>query len=216
LDDYGIPLHLSATVTRAHGNKRLEGVTVARVDDDRRPVDGTEEHIPCDLLVLSVGLIPENELSRAAGAVIDPITGGPMLDDRMMTSLPGIFAAGNVSAVFDLVDYVSDTGERAALGACGFLAGSEGTPDYIPVTAGENVSFVLPGKVRRGGAGAGLYLRASRTIRNAVLEISSDGRIITEKKYPIVTPPEMATVSLPDEAEAYAGASGLTVRIAEG
>ena len=111
LEDYGISLHLSTTVVKVHGKKKLEGVTVAKVDENRKPIPGTERYIECDLLVLSVGLIPENELSRHAGIQLHPVTKGPVVDQNMMTSIPGIFAAGNVSAVFDLVDYVSKTGE---------------------------------------------------------------------------------------------------------
>ena len=109
LEDYGIPLHLSTTVTAIHGKERITGVTVAQVDAQRKPIKRTERQIACDLLVLSVGLIPENELSRGAGIMLSSITRGPLVDDGMMTSVPGIFAAGNVAAVFDLVDYVSAT-----------------------------------------------------------------------------------------------------------
>ncbi len=121
LDDYGIPLHLSTTVTKIHGNKRVEAVTVALVGPDGKPVRETERVIPCDLLVLSVGLIPENELSRKAGVQLHPVTRGPVVDDTMMTSVPGVFAAGNVLAVFDLVDYVSRSGEIAVQGAADFI-----------------------------------------------------------------------------------------------
>jgi NADPH-dependent 2,4-dienoyl-CoA reductase/sulfur reductase-like enzyme len=220
LNDYDIPLHLSTTVTRVHGNKRVEGVTVARVEGTggaRRAEPDSEEYIECDLLVLSVGLIPENELSRDAGVEIDPATGGPALDSAMMTSVPGIFAAGNVSAVFDLVDYVSDTGERAADGACEYLSGNAGVPDYIPTVAGYGVSFVFPNRVRRKSAASKLYLRVKQTIRDARLEVSASftdkpDEIIMTKKHPLVTPPEMAAVSLPPEA---AGADRITVRVVE-
>jgi thioredoxin reductase len=221
LDDYDIPLCLSTTVRRVHGNKRVEGVTVARVEETggiRRVIPGSEEYVGCDLLVLSVGLIPENELSRDAGVEIDPATGGPALDNAMMTSIPGIFSAGNVSAVFDLVDYVSDTGERAADGACEYLSGKAAeVPEYIPVVAGDGVSFVLPNKVRKKSVGSELYLRVKRTLRGARLEVSASfkdkpDKIVVAEKYPFVTPPEMATVSLP---LGIAGAGRLTVRVAE-
>lgn len=220
LDDYNIPLHLSTTVSRVHGNKRVEGVTVARVEgsgEARRAMPDSEEYVECDLLVLSVGLIPENELSRDAGVEIDPATGGPALDNVMMTSIPGIFAAGNVSAVFDLVDYVSDTGERAADGACEYLSGSSGVPEYVPAVAGNDVSFVFPSKVMKKSMESELYLRVKRTIRDARLEVSASfkdkpDKIVVTKKYLLVTPPEMATVSLPPEA---AGADRVTVRVVE-
>ena len=215
LDDYGIPLRVSSTVTRVHGKKRVEGVDVADVDGARRPIPGSEVFVPCDLLVLSVGLIPENELSKNAEIEMNPATGGPVLDSLMMTSLPGFFAAGNVAAVFDLADYVSDTGEMAAEGACRFLC-DPSRPEYIPVTAGDNVSSVLPGRIRRDLPSAVLYLRAKRTIKGAVLEILSDGKPISVKRLPIVTPPEMVTETLPPESgSGLPDAGGLTVRILE-
>ena len=124
LDDYGIPLALSTTVTRVSGKKRLESVTTAKVDANLQPIPGTEETIPCDLLALAVGLIPENELSQLAGIKIDPKTKGPVLDNAFSTSVPGIFACGNVAAVFDLVDYVSQSAEIAAENAVAYLTGA--------------------------------------------------------------------------------------------
>lgn len=116
LEDYEIPLTLSATVKEIHGKERIEGVTVAKLDENREVIEGTEEYIACDLLVLAVGLIPENELSKGAGIPLDAKTKGPVLDENFMTDIPGIFAAGNVSVVYDLVDYVSQSGEIAARG----------------------------------------------------------------------------------------------------
>ncbi|MEG0378457.1 MAG: FAD-dependent oxidoreductase, partial [Eubacterium sp.] len=124
LDDYNIPLHLSTTVTRIHGKKRIEGVTVTKVDENRNIIPETEVYISCDLLVLAVGLIPENELSLKAGIEMDEVTHGPVLDNHFMTSVSGIFAAGNVAVVFDLVDYVSESGEIAARGAAAFIKGA--------------------------------------------------------------------------------------------
>ena len=114
LEDFDIPLYLSTTVVDIHGQERLEGVTLARVDENRRPIPGTEQHIPCDTLLLSVGLLPENELTRQAGAALDAVTGGPAVDETLATSLPGVFACGNVLHVHDLVDFVSQ--EAAAAG----------------------------------------------------------------------------------------------------
>jgi NADPH-dependent 2,4-dienoyl-CoA reductase/sulfur reductase-like enzyme/CxxC motif-containing protein len=123
LDDYGIPLSLSTTVTRVGGNKRLESVAVSKVDENLKPIAGTEQIIECDLLALAVGLIPENELSQQAGIKMDPKTKGPVLDNAFSTSVPGIFACGNVAAVFDLVDYVSQSAEIAAENAVAYLNG---------------------------------------------------------------------------------------------
>ena len=123
LEDFEIPLYLSTTVVQIHGKKRLEGVTVAQVDENRRVKEETKRYIPCDTLLLSVGLIPENELTRQAGIPIDPMTNGPTVDDAYMTPIPGIFACGNVLRVYDLVDHVSDEAERAGVGAADFVKG---------------------------------------------------------------------------------------------
>ena len=131
LDDFGIPLLLSSTITRIHGEKRICGVTVASVDAGRKPVEGTERFLECDTLLLSVGLVPENELSRAAGLAVDPATGGAAVDESMRASVPGIFAAGNVVHVLDLVDKVSVEGEKAARAAAEMIR-------YGTLTAGGN------------------------------------------------------------------------------
>ena len=199
LDDYQIPLHLSTTVVRVHGKRRLEGVTVAKVGADRKPIAGTERYIECDLLVLSVGLIPENELSRNAGIVIDPITKGPIADDSMMTSIPGIFVAGNVGAVFDLVDYVSQTGERAAAGAYQYLTDGGGKDSAQEVLAGKNVSFVFPQKFCKGrkeDEKANFYLRVKKTMKNAVVQVSCGEEVLYSKKIAFATPPEMVAVEV--------------------
>ncbi|MCC8023876.1 MAG: FAD-dependent oxidoreductase [Clostridium sp.] len=202
LDDYQIPLHLSATVVSVHGKRRVEGVTVAAVDRDRRPVPGTERFIPCDLLVLSVGLIPENELSAKAGIVIDPVTRGPVVNHQMMTSVPGIFAAGNVGAVFDLVDYVSLTGEQAARGAFSYLRGKTDREKDVAVLPGENVSFVFPQYISpyQGcdmDQKADVYLRVRKTMRNARITVYSGETALVTKRENFVTPPEMVCIQIP-------------------
>lgn len=199
LDDYEIPLHLSTTVVRVHGKRRLEGVTVAEVGADRKPISGTERYVACDLLVLSVGLIPENELSKNAGIVIDPITKGPIVDDKMMTSIPGIFAAGNVGAVFDLVDYVSQTGERAALGAYQYLTTGRDEDAIQEVQAGKNVSFVFPQRFcreKQEGEKASFYLRVRKTMKNAVVHVLCGDEELYSKKITFATPPEMVSVQI--------------------
>lgn len=205
LDDYQIPLHLSTTVVRVHGKRRLEGVTVAQVGAERKPISGTERYIPCDLLVLSVGLIPENELSRKAGIILDAVTKGPVVDDRMMTSIPGIFAAGNVGAVFDLVDYVSQTGEQAAMGAYQYLKEGQKEEAEQEVTAGKNVSFVFPQKFSPGREEkADFYLRVRKTMKNATVRVWCGEKMIYQKKTAFATPPEMVALQVP-LAEAQEG-----------
>lgn len=197
LEDYNIPLHLSTTVVKTHGRERLTGVTVAKVDENRRPIPGTERYIDCDLLVLAVGLIPENELSRGAGIEIDPRTQGPVVDQDFMTSIDGVFAAGNVVAVFDLVDYVSETGEIAARGAARYLKkqreGSTDAPVYHQVRAGEGVNFVIPQKVAAGEAQQDMafYLRVKQPDQNMVLSCRMGEETVSSKKERFVAPPEM-------------------------
>ena len=197
LEDYNIPLHRSTTVVKTHGRERLTGVTVAKVDENRRPIPGTERYIDCDLLVLAVGLIPENELSRGAGIEIDPRTQGPVVDQDFMTSIDGVFAAGNVVAVFDLVDYVSETGEIAARGAARYLKkqreGSTDAPVYHQVRAGEGVNFVIPQKVAAGEAQQDMafYLRVKQPDQNMVLSCRMGEETVSSKKERFVAPPEM-------------------------
>ena len=197
LEDYNIPLHLSTTVVKTHGRERLTGVTVAKVDENRRPIPGTGRYIDCDLLVLAVGLIPENELSRGAGIEIDPRTQGPVVDQDFMTSIDGVFAAGNVVAVFDLVDYVSETGEIAARGAARYLKkqreGSAETPVYHQVRAGEGVNFVIPQKVAAGEAQQDMafYLRVKQPDQNMVLSCRIGEESVSSKKERFGAPPEM-------------------------
>lgn len=203
LDDYQIPLHLSTTVVKVHGKKALEGVTVAKVGSDRKPIKGTERYIPCDLLVLSVGLIPENELSKNAGVQLDAVTKGPRVNQHMATSKEGIFAAGNVAAVFDLVDYVSKTGELAAKGAAAYLRGEE-QKEACPVEAGENISFTLPQTVSPEEGKVTFFMRVKRPLQKAVISLTCDGEVIGKIKLPVANPPEMVSMTV-DWKEEYRG-----------
>ena len=200
LDDFNIPLHLSHTVVKVNGRKRIESVVTAKVDAERKPIPGTEEEIPCDLLVLAVGLIPENELSVRAGIEIDNNTKGPILDSAFMTSVPGIFAAGNVAAVFDLVDYVSQSAEIAARGAVAFIRGELTAAGWDPVSAGDNVSFVVPQRLRREVVKEKriFFLRVKKPEKIATLTCSGTEGIIFKKRCRYLAPPEMISF----EAEA--------------
>ncbi|MGI6152002.1 MAG: NAD(P)/FAD-dependent oxidoreductase [Christensenellales bacterium] len=202
LDDYGIPLHLSTTVVSVSGKKRLESVTVAKVGEDRKPIPGTERVIPCDLLVLSVGLIPENELSRGAGIELHPVTKGPVVNDALMTSLPGVFAAGNVAVVFDLVDYVSQTGETAALGAAEYLKGEAGG-ETVSAVPGENVSFVFPHTVRKDAKGRQIqmYLRVNKPLKGVTATVTCGKKTLYAKKHAVANPPEMLAISFAPQEE---------------
>lgn len=143
LDDFGIPLYLSTTVVEIHGQKRVEGVTIAQVDERRQVIESTKRYIPCDTLLLSVGLIPENELTTLAGITMSPVTNGALVDENRQTNIPGIFACGNVLHVHDLVDYVSDEAELAGQGAAAYIKGRR-TGEGIRVQPGAGVRYVLP------------------------------------------------------------------------
>ena len=211
LDDFEIPLHLSTTVTTVQGRKRVEAVTVAQVDERLKPRPGTERQIECDLLVLAVGLIPENELSRAAGVQIDPRTGGPVLDENFMTSVPGIFAAGNVAVVFDLVDYVSESGETAAAGAVDYLAGRlEEKKGYRPVRAGENINLVVPQRLGKERGRSTFYVRVKSPRKAATLTLRCGEQILFEKRCRYLAPPEMLSFTAD-----LSGSDELTVAISE-
>ena len=197
LDDFGIPMHLSSTVTRVHGRKRVEAVTVADVDENRKPIPGTERTIDCDLLVLAVGLIPENELSRQAGIEIDPRTSGPVLDNSFMTSIPGIFAAGNVAVVFDLVDNVSRSGEIAAEAAAAYVKGElDVNAPCHKVSCGRNVSFAVPQLVRNTGKKSTFFLRVKAPEEKVRLCAEENGSEIFSRPLRHAAPPEMLSMDV--------------------
>ena len=197
LDDYGIPLYLATTVIDIYGpNGRLEGVTVAEVDERRRPVKGTERFVPCDTLLLSVGLIPENELTREAEVLIDSVTQGADVDDSCMTKIPGIFACGNVLHVHDLVDFVSmeaaRAGRNAALYAAGRLAGQN---KEVAVKAGEGVRYVVPQRISRG-EDVSLAFRVTTPSSGRVIEVRDGERVLKTKEETRLHPAEMVWVEM--------------------
>ena len=197
LDDYGIPLYLATTVIDIYGpNGRLEGVTVAEVDERRRPVKGTERFVPCDTLLLSVGLIPENELTREAEVLIDSVTQGADVDDSCMTKIPGIFACGNVLHVHDLVDFVSmeaaRAGRNAALYAAGRLAGQN---KEVAVKAGEGVRYVVPQRISRG-EDVSLAFRVTTPSSGRVIEVRDGERVLKTKEETRLHPAEMVCVEM--------------------
>lgn len=197
LDDFGIPLHLSTTVTKIIGLKRLQAVEVSAVDDNLKPIPGTEDIIPCDTLLLSVGLIPENELSKQAGVALNPVTNGPLVDDSLQTSVPGIFACGNVLHVHDLVDQVTqeaeDAGTSAALYATGEEAGekvgeeadrstAEPAAD-IEVRPEGLVRYTVPSRIHSNqGQTIKVKFRVGRPIESGRIRISSGDQVLFETK----------------------------------
>ncbi|MBQ7561900.1 MAG: FAD-dependent oxidoreductase [Synergistaceae bacterium] len=197
LDDYGIPFHLKTTVTRIHGRDRLEGVTVAEVDEKMTPIKGTERFIECDTLLLAIGLIPENELSRMAGINIHPVTGGPVVNDLLQTTNPSIFAAGNVVIVYDLVDNVSDEGLLAGKNAARFAAGQiSRTIKQIPVKGGENVRLFSPQFVT-GETDTTIFMRVTHPIEQACKVFASNDLYSQRLRY--ARPGEMNEVKIKAE-----------------
>ena len=192
LYDFNIPLLLEHTVTNIHGLERVEAVTVARVDSNCEPVPGTERDIECDTLLLSIGLIPENELSFKAGVVLDPIVGGPIVNDRMETSVPGIFAGGNVVHVHDLVDNVSEEAEAAGLHAAEYaLRKIKPSERRINLRAGTNIKHVVPHSIS-GESEVTLYMRVAEPANKVRLRVGN----IYQKSLRAVRPSEMLKVNL--------------------
>lgn len=197
LEDFDIPLRLSCTVVSTHGKDRLEGVTVANVDENLKPIPGTEEYIPCDTLMLSVGLIPENELSKNAGIELDRITNGPVVDEYRETSHKGVFACGNVLQVHDLVDFVTEESKLAGAGAAKFING-EKADDGVLHTKGENgVRYIVPQNINRAtDKDVKLYFRVGRVLENVTLNVVCNGEVLLTKKKRKMTPGEMEYVTL--------------------
>ena len=208
LNDYGIPLHLSHTVVEIRGRERLSSVVVAACDGHFRPIPGTEEEIPCDTLILSVGLIPENELSLAAGVELDPGTRGAFVDEHGQTGVPGIFSAGNVLHVHDLVDFVSLEAEAMAQSAAEYLLKGSLPACHLAVSAGADVGHVLPQRIS-GTQDVTLSLRVRRPLANASIVVRQGGREILRKKMRKALPAEMIQLRL--KAETLSESGGLEV-----
>ena len=203
LNDYDIPLYLSHTVIDIKGRERLTGVTVAKVDANRQPIPGSEIEFDCDTLLLSVGLIPENELSEGAGVKLSPLTSGAEVDDALQTSVPGVFACGNVLHVHDLVDHVSNESFRAGHAAAAFVRGQLVQGEEIAVRDGDGVRGVVPQRIRKGiDEAVDLMFRPSGVFRDATCVVTCGGREIARRKAPIFTPGEMAVMKLKPEVVA--------------
>ena len=195
LNDYNIPLYLSHSVVRVHGTERITGVTVAQVDENLRPIPGTEKDFDCDTLIFSVGLIPENELSKSAGVALDGRTRGAVVDEYLRTSVDGIFAAGNVLHVHDLVDYVSIEAEAAAAAAARYLQTGSLPDCTIPVTSDDHIGHVIPQAVS-GENDVLLSLRVRKPLKNCRICVTQDGREVAAKKMVRATPAEMIQINI--------------------
>ena len=199
LDDFDIPLLLSHTVIDIKGKERLTSVVIAEVDEHSKPIPGTEQEIPCDTLLLSCGLIPENELSRAADVKINPATNGPVVNESFETSIPGIFACGNVLHVHDLVDYVSEESARAGRSAARYVkASSSGSGPVIQITNGNGVRYTVPSFVRVGELDSDLVVRfrSVGVYKDSYIDVSIDGVRSIHRRKQIITPGEMEQVIL--------------------
>jgi thioredoxin reductase len=209
LNDYGIPLYLSTSVIEIHGKERLTGVTVAQIGSDRKPIPGTKRYVECDTLLLSVGLIPENELSRGADILMETRTNGASVDDTFMTSIPGIFSCGNVLHVHDLVDYVSEEATIVGQNAVAYLKGNIKTPEsYITIKPGKGVGYVLPQKVS-GNKGFMLSLRVSEPCRDKAVIVREGKKKVKRKKMVRLHPAEM--IRLPIKADKLGDVTALEV-----
>ncbi|MDR1520862.1 MAG: NAD(P)/FAD-dependent oxidoreductase [Planctomycetota bacterium] len=200
LDDYGIPLYLSHAIIDIVGERRVEKVVVSKVDEIRRPIPGTEIEFACDTVLLSIGLIPENELTRAAFIEMDRRTGGPMVYENMETSIRGIFAAGNAVHVHDLVDFVTLEGDRAGRAAA-LRAGGGGGPDgpVLAVRNGDRVTYTIPQRVRPGGINGAvdLFFRVSNEYRDMEIRVMSGEDILCRFGRAFLAPGEMEKISVP-------------------
>ena len=201
LNDFNIPLKLSHTVVKIHGRERLEGVTIAKVDERRKPIAGTEEYIPCDTLLLSVGLIPENELSKSAGVNLDRITNGAVVDQNRQTSVEGIFACGNVLHVHDLVDYVSEESEIAGKSAAEYILGqNQAEKVNIPVKTDGKIRYTVP-QVITEKKDISVFFRVADIYHNVTINVYDDKqeKVFSRKKLK-VAPGEMESIVLKSAA----------------
>ena len=196
LEDFDIPLYLNTTVVQIHGSKRVEGVTIAQVDETRNPIPETRRFIPCDTLLLSVGLIPENELTRTAGIPMDPITNGALVDEHCQTQLPGIFACGNVLQVHDLVDYVSEEGERAGMGAAAFVKEGQSQGVRIHTRPGANVRYVLPQVIHSNRNDVSLFFRVAKPFGKVRYTVCAGDEVLATAVRPKAAPGEMERITL--------------------
>ena len=200
LDDFDIPLHLSCTVIDIHGKDRVEGVTIADVDENRRVIKGSERFIECDTLLLSVGLIPENELTRAVGIDLDPVTSGAVVDEYRETSHKGVFACGNVLHVHDLVDYVTLESQTAGEGAARYVLGKTENAEYISTKGVNGVRYIVPQKINiKNDGDVKLYFRVGQVYKNAKTVVKYNGEEIISKKRPRLAPGEMENVIIKND-----------------
>ncbi len=215
LQDYNIPLYLSHTITDIIGRERVEKVVVSKVDENRRPIPGSEMVFDCDTVLLSVGLIPENELTRSASIEIDRRTNGPVVYENMETSAPGVFACGNVVHVHDLVDFVTAESKRAGAAAARSALGHEASGAVMEVRNGSRVNYTVPQKIRRENVDKGveIFFRANNVYRDTVIKVESGGQLLCQFKREHMAPGEMEKITVPKILLDKADGQCLTVSV---
>lgn len=212
LNDYNIPLHFNHTVVKIHGKYRVEGVTIAKVDENRRPIKESEQFVACDTLLLSVGLIPENELANGIGVRLNPITSGPFVDAFRQTNIPGVFAAGNTLHVHDLVDYVSEEGTIAAEGVVRYLKATlPAAEDMVPVKAGAGIRYIVPERIPTSEP-TELYFRPDNVYTDGKLHVMAGDEEIYSRKFIRMAPGEMDRLMLSKEMLGQAGGREISLR----
>lgn len=220
LNDFDIPLKLSHTVVDIEGKERVTGVTIAEVDSHNKPIPGTEEHYDCDTLLLSCGLIPENELSRDMGVELNRVTNGPTVNESLETSIPGVFAAGNVLHVHDLVDFVSEEAAAAGRSAAAYVAGgcTDGERHDIPVAVEGGPRYTVPCTIDPAKVGDELVVRfrVGGVMKNRFVNVYLDGDRVIHRKRPVMAPGEMEEVKLKRAMfEAHPDLSSICIKVEE-
>jgi len=220
LDDFGIPLKLSHTVVDIDGKERVKGVTLARVDAHMKPIPGTEEYIPCDTLLLSVGLLPENELSRSAGVELSTITSGPVVDESLQTNIEGVFACGNVLHVHDLVDYVSEEAAAAGKNAAAYVLGQTAARDgrVIRLAGESGVRYTVPSSIHPEAMEDVLTVRfrVGNVFRDKYISVYYDDERVAHMKKRVLAPGEMENVKIKKETlMKYPDLSKITIKVEE-
>ena len=219
LNDFDIPLKLSHTVVDIEGKNRVEAVTIAEVGPDRKPIPGTEERYTCDTLLLSCGLIPENELSKSAGVALNPVTSGPVVNDSLETNIDGIFACGNVLHVHDLVDYVSQEASAAGKNAANYIKnGKEKDSKIVEILPVDGVRYTVPKYIRPTEMDDTLTVRfrVGAIYKNCAIATYFDDQLISKRKRPVMAPGEMEQVILDKKKLGeYPDLSKITIKIEE-
>ncbi len=215
LEDFDIPLKLSHTVSKIHGNDRICGVTVSKVDENLRPIEGESEYIPCDTLLLSCGLIPENELTSGMGIGLDRVTGGAKVNQNRETEIEGVFACGNVLHVHDLVDFVSEEAELAGTAAADYIqSGSHDKSVNIALETGSGVRYTVPQVIDSADASVKVYFRVGAVYKNVSVKITTNGEELAVLRKRKLAPGEMESVTFTPAMLTKAGSS-IKIEVAE-